>query len=151
MQEKPDTAPPAPVVDDSKPRQVSNFPFPAAFLRLKTVGVWFKFRVGEHAINNFRMIGTSVFGCGSAFRPYGPHSPERHFFQGKLIKSFDFNFGYCIANSVNTHEDIYDVPQASEQDIAEMVAHPGETKSDNFYFVDGKLVIHTRAQYTYKA
>ena len=63
MQEKPDTAPPAPVVDDSKPRQVSNFPFPAAFLRLKTVGVWFKFRVGEHAINNFRMIGLLDINC----------------------------------------------------------------------------------------
>lgn len=33
--------------------------------------------------------------------------------------------------------------------VKEMVAAPYETKSDSFYFVDGKLVMHNRADYNY--
>lgn len=41
------------------------------------------FRVGDMPIDNFRMI-------------------ERHYFRGKLIKSYDFSFGFCIPGSVNS-------------------------------------------------
>jgi len=30
-----------------------------------------------------------------------------------------------------------------------MIDNPGATKSDSFYFVEGKLVMHNRAQYAY--
>lgn len=30
-----------------------------------------------------------------------------------------------------------------------MIAAPYETKSDTFFFVDGKLIIHNRAAYNY--
>lgn len=33
----------------------------------------------------------------------------------------------------------------------DMIAKPFETKSDSFYFVDGKLVMHHRAEYAYDA
>ena len=33
----------------------------------------------------------------------------------------------------------------------EVVASPYETKSDSFYFVDGKLVMHHKAEYAYNA
>lgn len=33
--------------------------------------------------------------------------------------------------------------------VAEMIAKPLETKSDSFYFVDGRLVMHNRAEYSY--
>lgn len=40
---------------------------------------------------------------------------ERHYFKDKLIKSFDFDFGYCMPNSVNTCEHIYELPNLSKE------------------------------------
>ena len=31
-----------------------------------------------------------------------------------------------------------------------MIDHPYETKSDSFYFVDGVLVMHNKAEYSYQ-
>lgn len=39
---------------------------------------------------------------------------ERHFFKNDIIKSFDFNFGFCLPNSRNTIEHIYEMPELSE-------------------------------------
>lgn len=43
---------------------------------------------------------------------------ERHFFRDKLLKTFDFEFGFCIPNSKNTCEHIYEFPSLS-QDLCE--------------------------------
>ena len=59
---------------------------------------------------------------------------ERHFFRNKLLKSFDFDFGFCIPDSKNTVEHIYDFPKLDAETIKQMVANPFETKSDSFYF-----------------
>ena len=89
------------------------------------------FTVGEeHPVKNFRMI-------------------ERHFFRDRLLKSFDFDFGFCIRGSTHTCEHLYEFPTLTEDEIADMIANPQETKSDSFYFVDGKLVMHNRAEYAY--
>ncbi|VDK24940.1 unnamed protein product, partial [Anisakis simplex] len=72
-----------------------RYQFTPAFLRLKRVGATVEFVVGNKAVNKFRMI-------------------ERHFFRDRLLKSFDFEFGFCIPNSKNTCEHIYDFPQLSE-------------------------------------
>jgi hypothetical protein len=32
---------------------------------------------------------------------------ERHFFKDKLLKAFDFDFGFCIPNSTNTVEVLF--------------------------------------------
>ncbi|KAB0371964.1 hypothetical protein FD755_016902, partial [Muntiacus reevesi] len=58
---------------------------------------------------------------------------ERHYFRNQLLKSFDFHFGFCIPSSKNTCEHIYDFP----------------TQSDSFYFVDDRLVMHNKANYSY--
>ena len=50
-----------------------------------------KFCVGPSEVPKFRMV-------------------ERHYFKGRLIKSFDFEFGFCIPNSTNTWEAVYDLP-----------------------------------------
>ncbi|XP_061640801.1 protein unc-119 homolog B-like isoform X2 [Phyllopteryx taeniolatus] len=65
----------------------------AAFLRLMTVEATVEFTVGNRALNNFRMI-------------------EWHYFRDCLLKSV--NFGFCIPNSQNTCEHIYEFPQLSE-------------------------------------
>lgn len=50
-----------------------------------------EFTVGSQPVNNFRMI-------------------ERHFFRDRLLKTFDFEFGYCIPYSKNSCEHIYEFP-----------------------------------------
>ncbi|KAI7800699.1 protein unc-119 homolog A isoform X2 [Triplophysa rosa] len=95
-----------------------------------------KFTVGDASINNFRMI-------------------ERHYFRGQLLKSFDFKFGFCIPSSKNTCEHLYEFPPLSEEtsttkkQVHDMMLHPYETQSDSFYFVDNKLVMHNKADYSY--
>lgn len=50
------------------------------------------FKIGPQEVKSFRMI-------------------ERHFFRDQLIKSFDFNFGFCPPDSTNSIEHIYDMPE----------------------------------------
>lgn len=50
-----------------------------------------EFTVGHKPVNRFRMI-------------------ERHFFRDILLKTFDFEFGFCIPYSRNTCEHIYEFP-----------------------------------------
>ncbi|CAI2349769.1 unnamed protein product [Caenorhabditis sp. 36 PRJEB53466] len=107
-----------------------RYRFGPAFLKLKTVGATVEFKVGQLPIRHFRMI-------------------ERHFFKDRLLKCFDFEFGFCIPNSRNNCEHIYEFPQLSQQLMDEMIANPYETRSDSFYFVDGKLVMHNKADYAY--
>jgi hypothetical protein len=102
------------------------------FLNLKTLGAQITFTVGgEKVAKKFRMI-------------------ERHYFKEKLIKSFDFNFGAAlIPNSENSIEHIYEMPKISDKVKKQMIESPWETKSDSFYFVENRLIMHNKAQYSY--
>lgn len=51
--------------------------------------------MGNKPVSNFRMI-------------------ERHFFRDHQLKTFDFEFGYCIPHSKNTCEHIYEFPQLAD-------------------------------------
>ena len=75
---------------------------------------------------------------------------ERHYFKDELIRSYDFNFGFCIPGSTNSWEAIYDVPTLEPGLEAAMLASPFETKSDSFYFVGDTLVMHNKAEYQYQ-
>jgi hypothetical protein len=68
-----------------------RYTFPEKFLRFETVRTALVFGVGETPVPDFRMI-------------------ERHYFRDELVRSYDFNFGFCIPNSVNSWEAIYEVP-----------------------------------------
>ncbi|XP_043477115.1 protein unc-119 homolog [Leptopilina heterotoma] len=107
-----------------------RYQFTPQFLKLKTVGATVEFLVGNQPVNNLRMI-------------------ERHFFRDRLLKTFDFEFGFCIPNSKNTCEHIYEFPTLPADLIAEMIANPFETRSDSFYFVDNRLIMHNKADYAY--
>ena len=100
------------------------------FLKLRTVGATVEFNVGNKPVKNFRMI-------------------ERHFFRDQHLKTFDFDFGFCIPNSKNTVEHIYEFPKLDKAFIEMMIKNPFETRSDSFYFVDGELVMHNKADYSY--
>lgn len=45
---------------------------------------------------------------------------ERHFFRDRLLKTFDFQFGYCIPHSKNTCEHVYEFPGLAE-DLGELI------------------------------
>ena len=68
-----------------------SYDFGPDFFKLQSIGTTLEFSVGAREVNGFRMI-------------------ERHYFRERLVKSYDFNFGFCIPNSVNTWEAIYDMP-----------------------------------------
>ena len=55
---------------------------------------WFSvgFTVGDREVKSFRMV-------------------ERHYFRDQLVKSFDFDFGFCPPNTKNSIEHIYDMPE----------------------------------------
>ncbi|RWS16075.1 protein unc-119 B-like protein [Dinothrombium tinctorium] len=107
-----------------------RYQFTSNFLKLKTVGATVEFTVGDKPVNNFRMI-------------------EKHFFRDRPLKTFDFEFGFCIPNSKNTCEHIYEFPVLSPELCEEMINNPFETRSDSYYFVDNKLIMHNKADYAY--
>lgn len=84
---------PSPDTDPDSCRFV-RYQFPAEFLELKTVGATIEFTVGEKPVHKFRMI-------------------ERHFFRDVHLKTFDFSFGFCIPQSSNSCEHIYEFPSIS--------------------------------------
>lgn len=118
-------------VEDDSSRFV-RYNFSSAFLRLKTVGATVEFTVGDKPVKNFCMI-------------------ERHYFDERLLKSFDFDFGFCVPNSRNTIEHIYQFPRLTDSQMDEMISNPYATRSDTFYFVDNKLIMHNKADYAYNA
>lgn len=130
---------PSELADSSEPEQEESDPnagrfvryqFTPQFLKLKTVGATVEFVVGDKPVNKFRMI-------------------ERHYFRDRPLKTFDFDFGFCIPNSKNTCEHIYDFPALSQEAMDEMIKSPFQTRSDSFYFVDDRLIMHNKADYAY--
>eukprot|EP00762_Andalucia_godoyi_P001073 ANDGO_02122.mRNA.1 Protein unc-119 len=117
-------------MDEESVRSV-RYEFPARVLRLKAIGTALTFRVGMEPVPSFRII-------------------ERHYFRNSLLKSFDFQFGFCIPGSTNSFEQLYVLPSMNQNVMQDMISHPWETQSDTFYFVDGKLVMHNKAFYSYR-
>lgn len=107
-----------------------RYQFSEDVLRLPNIETSLVFKVGKIEVRDFRMI-------------------ERHYFRGRLVKSFDFSFGYCIPGSTNTWDAVYSLPPMDEDIISDMISHPYETLSDSFYFVGRQLVMHNKASYAY--
>ncbi|XP_076852353.1 protein unc-119-like [Brachyhypopomus gauderio] len=120
-------------IKDVKDVEVGRFiqyRFTPEFLSLREIGATLEFTVGSKAVNRFRLI-------------------ERHYFRELLLKTFDFEIGFCIPDSRNTCEHIYSLPDLDSHTIKEMIAHPFETRSDSFYFANNKLIMHHKAEYSF--
>ncbi|CAN0015180.1 unnamed protein product [Pylaiella littoralis] len=115
---------------DENAYRLIKYEFSEDVLRLPSIQTSLVFSVGEEEVPSFRMV-------------------ERHYFRDQLVKSYDFGFGFCIPASTNTWDAVYQVPPLDEELIEEMIAHPFETRSDSFYFVDDVLVMHNKASYKY--
>ncbi|XP_042360243.1 protein unc-119 homolog B-A [Plectropomus leopardus] len=107
-----------------------QYHFSPVFLALREIGATLEFTVGSRALNRFRLI-------------------ERHFFKNLLLKTFDFEIGFCIPHSRNTCEHIYRLPELDPDTVEEMISSPFETRSDSFYFVNNKLIMHHKAEYSF--
>ena len=119
------------VSDEDDPNtRVIKYHLGPDFLKLRTVGLTLNFGIGPKEVKNMEMV-------------------ERHYFRGKVIRSYSFKFGFVIPNSKNSWEFIYDLPVLDEQDEKDIIEAPWEVKSDSFFFADGKLIIHNRAIYNY--
>ena len=116
-------------MDDPKIRLV-KYHFGPDFFLLLTIGLKVAFKVGDQPIPNLLMI-------------------ERHYFRNNVIQQYEFKFGFCMPNSQNEFEMIYDLPQLTDDEKQDMIDNPWETKSDTFFFVDNRLIIHNRAEYNY--
>lgn len=105
--------------------------FPLKILKAKTIGTYLTFVVGDKPVKNLDFI-------------------EKHYIDGELMKSYEFNFPLFMPNSENNIEFIYPVPNLKEELTSKV--NKGESidaSSDTFIFVDGKLIIHRRAVYSY--
>lgn len=116
-------------IDEDSLRKI-DYKFESDVLSLPRIVTQLKFTVGDNIVQDFRMI-------------------ERHYFKGRLIKSFDFTFPFCIPKSTNTWTSEYELPPMDAALVDEIVKSPNQTQSDSFYFVQGKLIMHNKARYTY--
>ena len=118
------------LLDESVYRKI-KYDFSVDVLRLPRISTLLQFSVGGRPVEDFRMI-------------------ERHYFKDELVRSYDFNFGFCIPMSVNSWEAIYDMPELTKEREEEILASPFEMRSDSFYYVGDTLVMHNKAEYQYK-
>ena len=111
---------------------ILNYPFPNDLLKgEKHLGTSLRLVVGDKLVENLVLI-------------------ERHYIGGKLAANFRFVFPAFFPKSSNDIEFIYEVPKLSPEIQEQM--EKGENiyaESDTFIFVNGKLNVHRRAQYTY--
>ncbi|KAG5462224.1 MAG: delta subunit of GMP phosphodiesterase [Olpidium bornovanus] len=113
-----------------------HYDFGAEFLTYKSIGTKLVFAVGDKEVKNFRMI-------------------ERHYFKNKLLKSYDFSFGFCVSFFFSFFFFLPSFNSQQRQHLGkhlhpeEMIEAPRKTVSDSFYFIDDKLVMHSKATYTF--
>ena len=107
-----------------------NYKFGPDFLDLQTIGTQLEFSVGDQEVKDFLMI-------------------EKHFFKDKILKDYEFDFKFCIPNTTNSWEQIYQLPDLTDEEKEQIIENPYEVKSDTFFFVKNKLIMHTRAMYDY--
>ena len=115
---------------DDPTKRLIKYHFGPDFLHLQTVGLTMGFGIGPAPIQNLEMI-------------------ERHYFRGRVIQDYSFVFGFVIPNSTNEWEFCYDMPQFTQEEMQEIIDAPWEVKSDSFFFAEGRLIIHNRAEYNY--
>jgi hypothetical protein len=119
------------ITEDDSARFI-QYHFGPEFLELQTIGTTLEFINGPYEVHQFRMI-------------------ERHYFRDQLLASYDFEMPFVIPNTRNTWEMIYTKPELTEEWKDVLRQCPWECKSDSFYFVQGQLVMHNRAEYNYCA
>uniref|UniRef100_A0A023FVM5 Putative photoreceptor synaptic vesicle protein n=1 Tax=Amblyomma parvum TaxID=251391 RepID=A0A023FVM5_AMBPA len=123
--------PPESECQDPNAGRFVRYQFTPQFLKLKTVGATVEFTVGSKPVSKFRMI-------------------ERHFLPGTNCLRHLTLSSASASPTARTHASTStSFPSLSQELCDEMIANPFETRSDSFYFVDDKLIMHNKADYAY--
>ena len=109
-----------------------HYEFPEAFLRSKIVTSSIMFKIGDKPIKDLIIV-------------------DRFYFKDKLIKSYEFKFPFCIPNSTNEWDYVYEFPELSNDLISQMISSPEETHSETFFFVGEEMILHNKALYSFSA
>jgi hypothetical protein len=127
---RPDGAPPPPpeTLDDNS--RFIRYNFGPDFLNYTTIGTTLEFSIGDEPVHDLLMI-------------------ERHYFREQLVQSYEFTLPFVIPGTRNTWEMIYTKPEFNDEWKNALISYPYETRSDSFYFVEGVLVMHNRAEYSF--
>ena len=72
---------------------------------------------------------------------------ENHFFRGKLIAQYEFEFPFCAPNSVNEWEYIYEVPEVGEEVVEDMVESGEKIYSDTYFLVGDDVILHSKSDF----
>ncbi|CAE8589113.1 unnamed protein product [Polarella glacialis] len=121
---------PPPAVDGDDSSRFIRYHFGPEFLDIPTVGTTLEFTIGDQPVHNFRMI-------------------EKHYFRDQLLIDYDFATPFVIPNTRNTWEMIYTKPELTQEWKEALISAPWECRSDSFYFVQDRLIMHNRAEYNY--
>ena len=88
--------------DDDPNTRVIKYHLGPNFLKLQTVGLTLNFGIGAKPINKMQMV-------------------ERHYFRGRVLRSYEFKFGFIIPSSNNSWEFIYDMPSLTPEEEQEII------------------------------
>jgi len=127
---RPEGVPAVPIENQDDSSRFIRYHFGPEFLDIQTVGTQLEFTIGEEPLHDFLMI-------------------ERHYFRDQLMQSYDFNMPFVIPGSRSSWEMIYTKPMLNDEWKAALISSPWESRSDSFYFVNGELVMHNRAEYNF--
>ncbi len=110
-----------------------NYHFPSKILKSKTLGSNLTLVMGDNLVKDLTLI-------------------ERHYIDDQLQANYKFDFPVFMPNSENNIEFMYSVPSLSQKS-QEMLEKGKDilAKSDTFIFVEGKMMIHRRANYVYSS
>lgn len=109
-----------------------HYEFPISFLQSKVLSCMLNFKVGDLPVKNLTLI-------------------ENHYFHDERIASYEFKLPFCPPNTRNTAEYIYEVPALDDKIIQEISNNGLSTYSDTFFFVNGELIMHNKAEYSFNA
>ena len=108
-----------------------NYSFSKRFLSAQAISSTLVFKVGDLPVKDLCIV-------------------DHFFFEGKIVKSFKFNFPFCAPNSTNEWEYVYEFPELTAEVKKGMAEGPGQTTSETFFFVDKKIVLHNKAEYKFE-
>ena len=110
-----------------------DYVFPLNILKAKNLGSNITLVVGNNLVKNLTLI-------------------ERHYIDNQLAANYKFEFPLFMPGSENNVEFMYPIPPLTKDTLERI--NNGEdisAKSDTFIFVEGKLMVHRRANYIYTA
>lgn len=112
---------------------ILEYVFPLSILKANNLGSNITLVVGNNLVKNLTLI-------------------ERHYLDDQLAANYNFEFPVFMPDSENNIEFMYPIPPLRKSTLEQI--SKGEDiygKSDTFIFVEGKLIVHRRADYVYTA